>query len=116
MSGEEPPRTPEPEEIKQFLRGVLEASGERGKYIVFTGNRLPKYLWDMWETILKRRGLTWQDLLRAVSRASDVIIAWLENEVSWEDVVEAVWRSLPKRKTGEKVSRTTRSLEEYFSP
>ncbi len=115
MNGKRIPE--EPVEIKRFLRSIIEASGTRGKFVVFTGNRLPKYLWDAWEPALKSRGYKWQDLLRAVSRASNIILEWVEGDAPWERVVEAVWGELERARAGAAPARgpgRARRLDEFF--
>lgn len=109
---------PEPEAVKKALRALYEAQGGKAKYIVFAGNKLPKYLWDHWSEEMHRAGLRWQDLLRSLSKNSEKAMAWITGEASWEELVEAIISDLAagasreKERTGAR--RKIRALTDFF--
>ncbi|MCE4628263.1 MAG: hypothetical protein F7C34_03840 [Desulfurococcales archaeon] len=114
---EKPPRVGEPLDIKRFLREVARAAGARGKFVVFAGNRFPKYLWKAWEAEMRRRGYTWQDLLRALSLVAGDVLDWAEGELEWERLTEKIWSALETTSRGRRAGRRVRrarSLEDYF--
>ena len=84
---------PEPVDIREALSELAKTSGP-APYIVFAGNRLAKYLWDHWKNQLKQMGLTWRDLLRAMSRTVNKALAWITGEASWQEYVEAIAETL----------------------
>lgn len=40
-------------------------------YVVWAGNKLPKYLWDHWKNDLKPLGITWQRFMRILRHRTD---------------------------------------------
>ena len=63
---------------------MAEATGP-APYIVFTGNRLAKYLWDHRAPRLRAMGLTWASLLRVMSETVAKALDWIMGRTSWED-------------------------------
>jgi len=104
----EPP--PEPEEIKEALQALAKAAG-RAPFIVFTGNRLAKYLWDHWGSQLKAMGLGWKDLLQALSRHSIDALDWVMGDLDWEAFTQRLAWELEVRakKTAKK-----KTIVDYF--
>jgi len=105
----EPP--PEPKEIREALKALARASGP-APYIVFTGNRLAKYLWDHWAPQLRAMGLGWKDLLQALSRHSRDALAWVLGELDWESFTSRLAQDLEAR--AKKEARQRKTILDYF--
>jgi hypothetical protein len=90
----------EPIELKVALRSLIDAEGKKAKYIVFTGNKLPKYLWDKWQDDLRRHNLTWQNLLKSVSRHSGEALEWITGERSWISFIKLIIEDLRAQAEG----------------
>jgi len=84
-----PKRSGEPRSIKKFIMSLLD-SGVPPSYAIWLGNRLPKYLWNLWGKDLKSEGLRWQDFLKCLSKFEGDIIKWVEGEVSWERLTSEI--------------------------
>ncbi len=107
---------PEPVEIRTALRVLLETQGP-SKYIVFAGNKLPKYLWDNWSKDLKKMGLKWQDLLQSLSRHAGEALDWIAGRKRWEDFARLLAEDLEAKARGEVkivASRRLRTLTDYL--
>ena len=83
------PAPPEPVEVKEFVRGLVEA-GISPRYAVWLGNRVAKYLWSYWGSVLKASGLKWQDFLKLLSGFEDDLVAWAYGWLGWGDLVSRV--------------------------
>ncbi len=100
----------EPLDLKKMLRTLLE-TGEEEKYIVFAGNKLPKYLWDNLSGEIKKKGGSWQILLKALSKNYQIAIEWLEGRVSWEAFVKTILADITREKIEEKIEKPKSLLE-----
>ncbi len=88
------PPVPEPVEIKSLIRALLESAPKKGSYIVFTGNQFPQHLWKHWASELRRQGLSWQDLLKAISIHAQRVLEWASGSLQWEELAETIWATL----------------------
>jgi len=59
-------------------------------FIVWAGNKLPKYLWDTWKADLKPRGFTWQKFMRLMRYRTDISVLWYKGALPWRDFVKGV--------------------------
>lgn len=55
--------------------------------VVLGSGGLPKYLWDVWKPKLKSAELPWQVFLKAISACKYDIHDWIENKLSWENLI-----------------------------
>ena len=86
---------PEPKELKELARS-LASSGISARYVLWLGNRLPKYLWGYWGKELRRLGVRWQDFLSLFSELGEEVDAWISGELSWEEFVASLKARLPR--------------------
>ncbi len=100
---------PEPKELKKTLKTLLKSENE--KYVLFTGNKLPKYIWDNLYVIIKEKGGSWQSLLKALSLNYALAIKWLKNELSWEEFITKIIETATSPITSEKRIRKTTILD-----
>jgi len=73
-------------------------------YVVWSGNRLPKYLWDAWKEELKSSGFTWQRFMRLLRYRTDLGVMWYKGEMPWKDFTENV-RALIEGPLGRSVAK-----------
>jgi len=59
-------------------------------YVVWAGNKLPKYLWDHWKAQLKPAGLTWQKFMRVLRHRTDVCVMWYKGALPWSEFIVSV--------------------------
>ncbi len=90
---------PEPKELKELARS-LASSGISARYVLWLGNRLPKYVWGYWGKELRRLGVRWQDFLSLFSELGGEVDAWVSGELSWEGFVASLKARLPSRGEG----------------
>ena len=87
---------PEPKEIKEAIRSLMgRMTGEEedwGPLAVWYGNKIPQYLWtsQSWKNKLSKRGWKWQDFLNLLSRHTQDMIRWVNNQISWDRLVEVI--------------------------
>jgi hypothetical protein len=86
----------EPVKVKEFINQLI-SSGVSPRYAVWLGNRLAKYLWDVWGDELRASGVRWQDFLRFLAGYEDVIISWVEGKVGWASLIDALVKGLSER-------------------
>ena len=72
------------------------ANEDAENFIAWVGNRLPAYLWTKcnWKSTLMRKGWTWQSFLRFLSRRTDDIIKWVNDELSWDQLIGKIINDL----------------------
>lgn len=85
----------EPIEIKKWMQSLrqnqLNTTGVNwDAYVVWAGNKLPKYLWDNWKDDLKPLGLTWQKFMRLLRHRTDVGVMWYQGTLPWPDFIRKV--------------------------
>src|SRR5712692_1227509 len=86
----------EPKELKSWMRSLKETylsdpSIDGGdSFVVWLGNKLPKYLWDAWKNDLKPIGFTWQKFMRLLHYRTDVGVMWYKGFLRWEEYVKKV--------------------------
>mgnify|MGYP000137060238 CR=1 FL=1 len=62
-----------------------------GSLVVWSFNRLPKYLWECWKQGLEERGITWQKLLGNLELRTAGITEWgLYGRLSWGELAERI--------------------------
>jgi hypothetical protein len=89
-------KTPtEPIELKAWMQSLKESnfssgSGDWDSYVVWAGNKLPKYLWDHWKGDLKSAGITWQKFMRLLRYRTDVGVMWYKGALPWNEFVARV--------------------------
>jgi tetratricopeptide (TPR) repeat protein len=89
------PVPPEPRDIKKWMRSLKESQfGDPtinwDSYVVWAGNKLPKYLWQSWKSNLKPAGFTWQKFMRVLRHRTDVGVMWFKGAMPWEEFVAKV--------------------------
>ncbi len=99
----------EPKSVKEFVNHLI-SSGVSPKYAVWLGNRLAKYLWDIWGDELRASGIRWQDFLRFLSDYEEVVISWVEGRVDWGSLVDALVKGLSEKA----VVRRSTGLDRWF--
>src|SRR3989442_3141711 len=57
-------------------------------FIVWAGNKLPKYLWDQWKDNLKPRGFTWQKFMKLLRYRTDISVLWYKGMLPWSDFIK----------------------------
>lgn len=105
---------PEPLELKEWMLFLQKGqssdqAADQDSYVLWAGNKLPKYLWDHWKSDLKPLGLTWQKFMKLLRYRSDVGVLWYKGTLSWEEFIRKVselikgpiGRSLKKKKDGD---------------
>jgi tetratricopeptide (TPR) repeat protein len=119
---------PEPLELKAWLRSLKESDFSKGNmewdsYVIWTGNKLPKYLWDHWKENLKSIGITWQKFLRLLRYRTDVGVMWYKGALPWNDFVARVSNLIAgpignslKKETGIEVEMPVDIAEWQFPP
>ncbi|MCF7864993.1 MAG: hypothetical protein K9M11_00615 [Candidatus Pacebacteria bacterium] len=80
---------PEPLDLKALMQSMKQSSPESSDdaSIVWTGNKLPKYLWDNLKSQLKAKGFTWQTFMRVLRHRTDICILWYKGEMTWNDFI-----------------------------
>ena len=91
---------PEPADLKKALKTLLEA-GQEGKYVIFTGNKLPKYIWDNLNEEIRARGGTWQTLLKTLSTHYKIVEDWLQDKISWEEMIDTILENIQNTRKAE---------------
>lgn len=98
----------EPKEIKEYvLRKVMDPKlkfMDRDSVIrlyTLTASSLPKYLWRYWKNDLKKNEITWQLFLKALSACNYDVIRWVEDNISWNELVEIIIKVINKASKGE---------------
>jgi len=91
---------PEPIELKNESKKVRDKHPDIDSDFlhVWFKQQLPKHLWNYWKDELKRNGFTWQSFLKAVSFHKREIIAWLRDEIDWEQFIESLRNTLVNHK------------------
>jgi SOS regulatory protein LexA len=96
---------PEPIELKIWMQSLSKTepigrSFDLDHYVVWAGNKLPKYLWDAWKQELKTTGLNWQRFMRLLRYRTDLGVMWYKGAISWQefmrDVIELIQGPLGK--------------------
>ena len=91
---------PEPMSLKKLMKDLMKRySGEEWDvkdFIAWVGNKLPAYLWTKyyWKYILSREGWTWQSFLKFLSRRTDEIVKWINDEISWSQLINDIMNDL----------------------
>src|SRR3989338_4012038 len=86
---------PEPTELRDWMQSLKrnqfnEPAINWDAYVVWAGNKLPKYLWDHWKSDLKPLGITWQKFMRILRHRTDVGVMWYQGALPWADFVQKV--------------------------
>ncbi|MCK4582545.1 hypothetical protein KAU18_04450 [Candidatus Bathyarchaeota archaeon] len=89
----------ESKDIKKFILAVRLQFDESSSInwdslAVWSGNRIPQYLWSQWKTDLTKRGFSWQKFLRLMKYRTDDAILWAYDRISWPELVEKVIESI----------------------
>ena len=69
---------------------LTDPSMDWDSYVVWAGNKLPKYLWDAWKGDLKPIGFTWQKFMRLLRYRTDIGVMWYKGAIPWEEYVRNV--------------------------
>ena len=77
------------------------SSGISARYVLWLGNRLPKYVWGYWGKELRKLGIRWQDFLSLLSELGEEVNAWVSDELSWEEFITSLKARLPSRGEGQ---------------
>lgn len=100
---------PEPTDLRVWMLSLKQSTFNDpainwDAYVVWAGNKLPKYLWDHWKDDLKAEGITWQKFMRILRHRTDVGVMWYQGVMPWPDFVQKVI-DLIKGPIGKKASR-----------
>lgn len=108
---------PEPIEIRNWISSLRQhlpsESSKKEDTVIWTGNKLPKYLWDSWKNDLKLSGITWQKFMRILNHRTDVGIMWYQGSLPWADFVKRVIE-LIEGPIGKEASIITYTSESIF--
>ena len=91
---------PGPMGLKELLRGLMKRYANEdwdvSNFIAWVGNKLPAYLWTRcnWKSTLIREGWTWQSFLKFLSRRTDDIIKWVNDELTWSQLISKILEDL----------------------
>ncbi|MDO8572921.1 MAG: hypothetical protein Q7S11_04110 [bacterium] len=86
----------EPKETKTWMLSLKnnsftnDGTKKDDAYILWAGNKLPKYLWDHWKDDLKPLGINWQKFMRILHHRTDVGVMWYQGTLPWADFVQKV--------------------------
>lgn len=85
----------EPREIRDWMLSLekkmsFENIVYKDTYIVWSGNKLPKYLWDYWKNDLKPLGLTWQKFMKILHHRTDIGVLWYQGKLPWADFIKKI--------------------------
>ncbi|GEM_PF-441694 len=107
---------PEPTELRSWMQSLKKGQFDDpginwDVYVVWSGNKLPKYLWDHWKGDLKPLGINWQKFMRILRHRTDVGVMWYQGTLPWADFVQKVAELMkgPIGKEASNTSPTTRS-------
>lgn len=86
---------PEPKEIKDWMMSLKNAPGNSSlaandTYIIWAGNKIPKYLWDAWKNDLKELGFNWQRFTKTLRHRTDVAVQWYQGGLLWGDFCKKI--------------------------
>lgn len=86
---------PEPTDLRAWMLSLKQSTFNDpainwDAYVVWAGNKLPKYLWDHWKDDLKAQGITWQKFMRILRHRTDVGVMWYQGIMPWPDFVQKI--------------------------
>lgn len=86
---------PEPTDLRAWMLSMKQSTFNDpainwDAYVVWAGNKLPKYLWDHWKDDLKAQGITWQKFMRILRHRTDVGVMWYQGVMPWPDFVQKI--------------------------
>ena len=89
----------ESKDVKKFILAVRLQLGESktinwNSLAVWSGNRIPQYLWRKWRTELTKRDFTWQKFLKLMKFNTEHAILWAYDRITWKEFVERVIESI----------------------
>jgi len=91
---------PEPTDLKKLMRDLIRryANGDWDvkDFLAWVGNKLPAYLWTRcgWKHTLSREGWTWQSFLKFLSKRTDDVVKWVNDELDWNQLVNRLLEDL----------------------
>ena len=109
---------PEPIELKVWMLSLKQShfqdsSGggiDWDSFVVWSGNKLPKYLWDHWKVQLKATGLTWQKFMRILRHRTDIGVLWYKGSLPWSEFAASVAKLIDEfQEKGAKASPVSES-------
>ena len=74
--------------LKSAKNDDLASAGD--DYVVWAGNKLPKYLWEQWREDLKPLGVTWQKFMRILRYRTDIAVRWYQGSLPWPDFIKKI--------------------------
>ncbi len=110
----------EPIELRTWMqslkRNQLNSPGINwDTYVIWAGNKLPKYLWDCWKGDLKPLGITWQKFMRILHHRTDLGVMWYQGTLPWADFVQKV-TELIRGPIGKEASGVASASESSLPP
>ena len=86
---------PEPSELRAWMQSLKrsqlkDSSANWDTYVIWAGNKLPKYLWDNWKCDLKPLGINWQKFMRILHHRTDVGVMWYQETLPWSDFIQKI--------------------------
>jgi len=91
---------PEPLDLKKLMKDLMKKYANESwnvrDFIAWVGNKLPAYLWTKcnWKSSLMRDGWTWQSFLKFLSRRTDDIVKWINDELTWSQLISKILEDL----------------------
>ncbi len=89
------PIPPEPNDLRDWMQSLKRSQFDDPNinwdaYVIWSGNKLPKYFWDNWKKDLKPLGLTWQKFMRILRHRTDIGVMWYQGSLPWADFVQKI--------------------------
>lgn len=111
---------PEPTELRDWMQSLKrtqfnDPTVNGDNYVVWAGNKLPKYLWDHWKDDLKSQGLTWQKFMRILRHRTDVGVLWYQGILPWPDFIQKI-AGLIKSPIGKEAGGTSKESGFVITP
>lgn len=78
----------EPVELKEHFKRMLNEEEKIAVATIKQGWWLAKIVYDRTKEKLKSKGIRWPDLVKAASTIYIHSIAWVKNEISWQELLE----------------------------
>ena len=111
---------PEPTALRAWMQSLKrtafnDTSINWDAYVVWAGNKLPKYLWDHWKDDLRPIGVTWQKFMRILRHRTDVGVMWYQGTLPWADFIRKTI-DLIKGPIGKESSGVSAATDTFLSP
>jgi len=101
----------EPKVVKNLLSVFLSQEKDKQKInwsstYIWSGNKLPQYLWSKWRNDLNKKGFSWHIFLRLMKSRNYEAILWANEKISWDEyileIIDSVYGPLGQILSGKK--------------